>query len=177
MVLDVMLPGLDGYEVLKQLRSGSSLPVLMLTARGEVADRVVGLTLGADDYLPKPFEPRELLARVEAVLRRAQGPAKGEALESGILKLDGARRQAWSKEAPLDLTTLEFDLLELFMRSRGRVLSRDAISEAVKGFEAEAFDRSVDVAVSRLREKLGDDPKKSRFIKTVWGKGYQWVHS
>ncbi len=177
-ILDWMLPKLDGLELLKRLRAaGSTLPVIMLTARAEVADRVVGLSLGADDYLPKPFEPRELSARVEALLRRTHGKLGAETLSSGELKIDTSRRQAWIKEQPLGLTTLEFDLLELFLRRRGRVLSRDAISAAVKGFEHEALDRSIDVAISRLREKLADDPRKPKFLKTVWGKGYQWLEA
>jgi DNA-binding response OmpR family regulator len=178
LVLDVMLPGQDGFSLLRRVRTEASgagrCPVIMLTARGDVADRVLGLELGADDYLPKPFDPRELVARVQAVLRRARGPGPEERVRVGELELDGAGHTATLRGRPLSLTTAEWELLALFVRHRGRVLSRDQILDAIRGQEWEAFDRSVDVLVSRLRHKLGDDPRRPTFVKTVWGKGYRF---
>jgi DNA-binding response OmpR family regulator len=174
-ILDVMLPGMDGFTVCKAIRAESSVPIIMLTARGEVADKVVGLELGADDYLPKPFEPRELVARIHAVLRRgAPAPATGQA-GFGELALDFERRQATLKETPLDLTTNEFAALALLVRHAGKVLSRDQILQELRGIDCEAFNRSVDITMSRLRQKLNDDPKSPRFIKTVWGSGYVFI--
>ena len=178
LVLDVMMPEKDGFEVCKELRAqGQSLPILMLTARGDVTDRVVGLEIGADDYLPKPFEPRELLARVQALLRRGPLQQGEELLEHGPLKIDGRRREASLKGKVLDLTGMDFDSLALFVRNAGRVLSRDPISARVRGLEHESFDRSVDVALSRLRQKLGDDPQSPEWFKTVRGQGYQLMGS
>jgi len=172
-ILDVMLPGMDGFETCRAIRRSSRVPIIMLTARGEVMDRVVGLELGADDYMPKPFEPRELVARIQAILRR--GEPREEILTFGPLRVDPARRSAYLQGDPLLLTTSEFDLLELLVRSRGRVLSRGAILDQVKGEPGEAFDRSVDVLVSRLRHKLDDDPRNPRFIRTVRGSGYAFI--
>lgn len=174
LVLDVMLPGQDGFSLLRRVREHSRCPVVMLTARGDVADRVMGLELGADDYLPKPFDPRELVARIQAVLRRAQAPGPEERVRAGELELDGAGRTATLRGVPVSLTTAEYELLALLVRNRGRVLSRDRILDETRGLEWEAFDRSVDVLVSRLRHKLGDDPRRPTFIKTVWGKGYRF---
>ncbi len=174
LVLDVMLPGQDGFSVLRRIRERSRCPVIMLTARGDVADRVLGLELGADDYLPKPFDPRELVARLQAVLRRAQGPGPEERVRAGELELDGAAHTATLRGRPLSLTTAEFQLLSLLVRHRGRVLSRDRILDETRGLEWEAFDRSVDVLVSRLRHKLGDDPRRPAHVVTVWGKGYRF---
>ena len=174
-VLDVMLPGMDGFAVCRRIRERSRIPIIMLTARGDVADRVLGLTLGADDYLPKPFEPRELVARIQAVLRRGEPAGAGEALRAGPLTVDPAGRTATLAGAPLALTTAELELLLLLVRSRGRVLTRERILDETRGLEWEAFDRSVDVLVSRLRHKLGDDPRAPRFIRTVWGKGYLFL--
>jgi DNA-binding response OmpR family regulator len=174
LVLDVMLPGQDGFWLLRRVRETSRCPVVMLTARGDVADRVLGLELGADDYLPKPFDPRELVARIQAVLRRAQGPGPEDRLRAGELQLDGAAQSALLRGRPLTLTTAEYQLLDLLVRNRGRVLSRDRILDETRGLEWEAFDRSVDVLVSRLRHKLGDDPRRPTFIRTVWGKGYRF---
>lgn len=172
-VLDVMLPGADGFEVCRTIRRTSSVPIIMLTARGEVTDRVVGLELGADDYMPKPFEPRELVARIQAILRRGR---TGEEIWSfGSLRVDPQRRSAYLDEQPLPLTTAEFDLLELLIRSRGRVLSRGSILDGVRGESWDAFDRSIDVLVSRLRQKLNDDPRQPRFVRTVRGAGYAFV--
>lgn len=175
LVLDVMLPGLDGFAICRKVRESSCIPIIMLTARGDVTDRVLGLELGADDYLPKPFEPRELVARIQAVLRRGSASVKGERLRAGRLELDLASRTALLDGRPLDLTTAEFDLLTLFVRQRGRALTRDRILDEIHGLDVDSFDRSIDVAISRLRRKLGDDPKSPTFIKTVWGKGYCFV--
>jgi DNA-binding response OmpR family regulator len=171
-VLDVMLPGSDGFAVCREVRATSRIPIIMLTARGDLVDRVLGLELGADDYLAKPFEPRELVARIQAVLRRGVPGGPDEVLRAGELELRADARSVRLRGDPLALTTAEFDLLALLLRNRDRVLSRDRILDALRGIEWESFDRSVDVLVSRLRHKLGDDPRRPRFIRTVWGKGY-----
>jgi DNA-binding response OmpR family regulator len=176
LVLDVMLPGMDGFEVCRKVRAASRVPIVMLTARGDVMDRIVGLELGADDYLPKPFEPRELVARLQAVLRRGAAPDEaGETLRLGTLEVELDARRVRLGGRPLELTTAEFELLALLVRRRGRVLSRERIMEATRGVDWEAFDRSVDVLVSRLRQKLGDDPRQPTFIKTVRGVGYRFI--
>jgi DNA-binding response OmpR family regulator len=172
-VLDVMLPGMDGFEVCRTIRRASAVPIVMLTARGEVTDRVVGLELGADDYIPKPFEPRELVARIQAILRR--GKTGEEVWSFGALRVDPQRRAAYLDDEPVHLTTAEFDLLELLIRSGGRVLTRSSILDGVKGESWDAFDRSIDVLVSRLRQKLDDDPKQPRYVRTVRGTGYAFV--
>jgi DNA-binding response OmpR family regulator len=173
-LLDLMLPGKDGLEVCRELRARSDVPVIVLTARGEEADRVMGLELGADDYLAKPFSPRELLARIRAVVRRARGragPAQG-AVHVGPLRLDPATRSVRLDGREVVLTGYEFALLEALARRAGRILSREQLIELAGGSAEEAFDRSVDVHVSRLRQKLGDDPKRPRLIKTIRGAGY-----
>jgi DNA-binding response OmpR family regulator len=172
-ILDVMLPGKDGFEVCREIRKEASTPIIMLTARGDITDRVVGLEIGADDYLPKPFDPRELLARIRTVLRRAsrkESPA--QRLKSGALLLDLQKRSASLKSKSLALTTTEFEILSLFMKNPGAVLERTSILNSVRAENVEAFDRSVDLAISRLRGKLGDSGKEHRFIKTIWGSGY-----
>lgn len=174
-VLDVMLPDMDGFETLKKIRQTSQVPVIMLTARGEVTDRVLGLHLGADDYLPKPFEPRELVARIKSVLRRWAQAGGQETPACGPLNLDINRREAELDGCPLELTTNEFEVLHLLMRKRGQVLTRDDILEEMRGLEWDAFNRSVDIAISRLRAKLGDNAKTPRFIKTIWGEGYKFI--
>lgn len=177
-ILDVMLPEMDGFETLKAIRKQSNVPVIMLTARGDTMDRIVGLELGADDYLPKPFEPRELLARLQTVLRRYQTVYQAnsnQVLTSGLLTLDIFKRAATLNSAPLDLTTMEFEILLLLMRNPSRVISRDDIMEEIKGIDWDAFNRSIDVAISRLRTKLGDDAKHPQYIKTIWGRGYQFI--
>ena len=176
-LLDVMLPGMGGIEVCQWLRERSDVPIIMITARGEEADRVLGLELGADDYLPKPFSPRELLARIRALVRRAQGragPAQ-RAVEVGDLLLDPAAREATLGGRALDLTGYEFSLLYAMASRAGRVLSREQLMELAKGSSDEAFDRSIDVHISRLRQKLGDDSRRPRRIKTVRGVGYQYA--
>jgi DNA-binding response OmpR family regulator len=181
-ILDVMLPGMNGFEVLKQLRAKSNVPVLMLTARGEESDRIAGLEVGADDYLPKTFSTRELLARIRAVTRRTAPTAiqaeekAGAEIVVGELRLSPSTRQAVVGDKPLDLTALEFDLLACLAKSRGRVKSREELVEAVAERNYEVFDRSVDVHVWSLRKKLGDDPKNPRFIRTFRSVGYMLIN-
>lgn len=176
LVLDFMLPEKDGFAVCREVRAQSDIPIIMLTAKGDLADRIVGLELGADDYLAKPFEPRELVARIQAVLRR--GASRGDKtalLISGRLVLDLQKRVALLDEENLELTTAEFDLLSLFMQKAGQALSRDQIMEALKGVEWDVFNRTIDVGLSRLRQKLHDNPKDPEFFKTVWGTGYMFI--
>ena len=176
LVLDLMLPDGDGLELCRELRGAAKtrqLPLLMLTARGEPMDRIVGLELGADDYLPKPFEPRELLARVKALLRRASPSANGDdVLRFGRLEIDLGARVARLDGKVCDLTGHQFDLLVVLAQSPGRVLSRDQIMDALKGHPLEAFDRSIDVHISRIRAVIEDDPKAPRRVLTVRGAGY-----
>ena len=174
-VLDVMLPQMDGFEVLKEIRKSNKLPVIMLTARGEVSDKVVGLELGADDYLAKPFEPRELVARMQTVLRRARQQIRSGTIGFGELTVDLDSHSVILDGNELKLTTTEFEILSLFVANPGKVLTRDDLMEQVRGIDWDAFNRSIDVAVSRLRAKLGDDSKDPRYIKTVWRKGYMFV--
>lgn len=173
-LLDLMLPGKDGLEVCRELRARSDVPIVVLTARGEEADRVMGLELGADDYLSKPFSPRELLARIRAVVRRARGQAGPvhKQVRVGELSLDPGARRATLAGDEVALTGYEFSLLYALASRAGRVLSREQLIELAGGSPEEAFDRSVDVHVSRLRSKLGDDPKSPRLLKTVRGAGY-----
>ncbi len=172
-ILDVMMPGMDGLEVLRQLRAAGRTPVVMLTARGDDVDRIIGLELGADDYLPKPFNPRELLARISAVLRRgAPAPAQVQALSANGIRLDPERREVEVDGQPVDLTTTEFELLRALLAAAGRIIPRERLMELARGQEWAAFDRSVDVHISHLRRKLGDDPKAPRRIKTIRGVGY-----
>jgi len=173
-VLDLMLPGRDGFEVCREIRQISFVPIIAVTARIEVADRVLGLELGADDYMTKPFSARELLARIHAVTRRAQGKAGPEPREIrvGRLVLDTASHEAALDGKPLVLTSYEFALLRVFADHAGRVLSRERLLELAKGNAAEAFDRSIDVRVSRLRQKLGDDSRHPVLLKTIRGSGY-----
>src|SRR5213075_2376876 len=165
-ILDLMLPGMDGFEVLKGIRKSSSVPVLMLTARGDEADRIVGLEIGADDYLPKTFSTRELLARLRAVTRRAKITVRqadgGDEILAGDILLSVTKRAATRNGQLLDLTALEFDLLHCLLRSAGRVLNRDQILDEIAGREYDVFDRSIDVHISSLRRKLGDDFKNPR---------------
>jgi len=174
-ILDVMLPGMDGFEVCKTIRESHTVPIIMLTARGMVTDKIVGLELGADDYLPKPFEPRELVARIQSVLRRAHGIDATPVKRFGRLEIDFPKRVARMDGETVDLTTNEFAALSLLVRNRGKVLNRDQILNELSGIESEAFNRTVDITMSRLRHKLGDDPKTPAFIKTVRGAGYVFV--
>lgn len=172
-VLDVMLPGKDGFEICRELRTFSRVPVIMLTARGDETDRIVGLEIGADDYMPKPFNPRELLARVQAVLRRVeQPPEKSATLNAGPISVDQDRRIALLSGEQLELTTTEFEILRTLVANAGRVIPRERLMELARGEEFASFDRSVDVHVSHIRKKLNDDPKNPRFLKTVRGIGY-----
>jgi len=178
-ILDIMLPEIDGFEVCRRIReTNRNLPVIMLTARGDVTDRVVGLELGADDYLAKPFEPRELVARIQTVLRRSRTTGEAGASRTrkfGPLEINIPRRTAMLNGKVLDLTTNEFESLLLLTGRPGEVFDRDTIIDKLRGIETEAYNRSVDITMSRLRQKLGDDPKRPSFIKTVWGAGYVFV--
>ena len=175
MILDVMLPDLDGFEVCRRVRAVSALPIIMLTARGDATDRVVGLELGADDYLPKPFDPRELLARLQAVLRRSQravGPADA-ALRFGNLVIDRQQREVRVGGQRADLTGRQFDLLLLLVERAGRVQTREQIMDALGGGEEwDSVDRRIDVHVSRIRNAIEEDPKHPRFLQTIRGTGY-----
>jgi two-component system phosphate regulon response regulator OmpR len=172
MILDLTLPDVDGLDVCRAVRAKSQLPILMLTARGEAADRIVGLELGADDYLPKPFEPRELLARLRAILRRRGTPASDAPLRFGRVEIDPEARTLRVDGEAREVTSRQLDLLLAMARNPGRVLTRDFLMEAVKGEPLEAFDRSIDVHISRLRAAIEDDPKQPRRIITVRGAGY-----
>lgn len=173
-ILDLMLPGRDGLSVCRALRTRSGVPVIMVTARTEEADRIVGLESGADDYLSKPFSARELWARIQAVLRRTHGMVgpEGVLVRIGPLVIDPARRRAEIDGRELGLTTYEFALLHALGTRAGRVLSREQLIDQVRGSADEAFERSVDVHISRLRQKMGDDPRQPRWVKTVRGAGY-----
>lgn len=175
-VLDLMLPDMDGLDLCRELRTFSDIPVLMLTGRGDAVDRIVGLELGADDYLPKPFEPRELLARLRAILRRGargQGSAgTGESLHFGRLEIDVSARRVRLDGKVCELTGHQFDLLLALARKAGRVLSRETLMDLTRGEQPEAFDRSIDVHMSRIRAAIEDDPKKPRRVITVRGAGY-----
>lgn len=177
-ILDIMLPDMNGFDVCRRIRSISSVPVIMLTARGDVMDRVAGLEIGADDYVPKPFEPRELVARIQSVLRRVDGVAAEEeagALDFGRLQVDLDRCEAELDGDSLGLTTNEFAALSLLVRNAGKVLDRDRLLQELRGLDSDVYNRSVDITMSRLRQKLGDDPKSPDFIKTVWGSGYMFI--
>jgi DNA-binding response OmpR family regulator len=172
LVLDLMLPDMDGLEVCRELRSKSSTPVLMLTARGDAADRILGLEMGADDYLPKPFEPRELLARLKAILRRGKAGPAAQVLHFGRLDIDADARAVRLDGIEKALTGYQFELLTALAHNAGRVLTRETLMDLVKGEPLEAFDRSIDVHISRIRAAIEDDPKKPRRIVTVRGAGY-----
>lgn len=176
-ILDVMLPGMNGFDVCKEIRGFSNIPIIMLTARGDVTDRIIGLELGADDYLSKPFSPRELVARIEAITRRSRnksnsslGKWTGQGLELNFIqfssKLDGEE---------IKLTTMEFELLKVFIRNENVALTRDDIMNELQGIESDIYSRSIDIAVSRLRQKIKDKGEASRFIKTIWGSGYMFI--
>jgi DNA-binding response OmpR family regulator len=171
-LLDLMMPGMDGIEVCRRIRQKSSIPVLMLTARGDETDRVVGLELGADDYVSKPFSPRELVARIKAVLRRARPESAGERIVAGDIVIDVPARTVSRGGTPVELTGLEFDLLVALARRPGRVVARDALLSEAGRSDVTVGERTVDVHISHLRQKLGDDPRSPRMIKTVRGVGY-----
>jgi len=175
-ILDIMMPGLDGFQVLRKIRESSNIPIVMLSAKGEVADRVVGLELGADDFLPKPFEPQELLARIQSILRRVL--ATNSLVD--IIEFEGLTVNKIKQEVLLDgevaqLSTAEMEALILFVDNANKALSRDFLVENLRGIEWQTCDRSVDVLVSRLRHKLGETPSRTRFIKTIHGVGYRFV--
>jgi two-component system phosphate regulon response regulator OmpR len=179
LVLDIMLPGEDGLSLARRLRSTSQVPIVMLSARGDDVDRIVGLEVGADDYLAKPFNPRELLARIRAVLRR-QTAAPSPAGEEGVLafgpyRLDPERRELTRDGEPIALTGGELELLQALAERPNRVLDRDRLLGLLKGYERSPFDRSIDVQIARLRAKIEPDTKRPRYIRTVWGKGYMFT--
>jgi DNA-binding response OmpR family regulator len=183
-VLDVMLPGMNGFDVLRRIRNTSRIPVLLLTARGEDVDRIVGLEIGADDYLPKPFNPRELVARIRAILRRTQAGEKSEERDDqipdvvrvGDIELDPATRIVRQNGKPIELTSVEFNLLHVLLREAGRVVTREHLVDAVLSRKFSPFDRSIDMHVSKVRKKLGDSDIGSEHIKTVRGVGYIFAH-
>jgi len=173
-ILDIMLPEVDGFEVCKEIRKTSEVPIIMLTARGEVMDRIVGLELGADDYLPKPFEPRELVARIHSILKRSHQPENTQDLITvDALSLDTFKRSVQLDGQPLDLSSSEYLLLELFVRHPGKVFDRDEILKQLKGIDADIYSRAVDILVSRLRQKL----KPHDMIQTIRGQGYRFIGS
>ena len=178
-ILDLMLPGEDGLSLARRLRSDHRLPIVMISARGEEVDRIVGLEVGADDYVPKPFNPRELLARVRAVLRRsAPGgapAADADGVEFGPYHMDLEQRLLVKEGEEVELSRAEYDLLHVFVEHPNRVLSRDSIMDLLSGRERDPFDRSIDVRVTRLRHKIEEDPTHPHFIRTVWGVGYQFT--
>ena len=171
LVLDVMLPEIDGFETCRRIRQFSDIPIIMLTARGEVMDRVVGLELGADDYLPKPFEPRELVARIQNIFKRGKPNASGTVYEFGGLQLDTGRKCLMRGGEEVAVTATEYELLNLLLLNRERVLTRDEIMHALRGIDADLYSRAIDVLVSRLRQKL----QRPELIRTVRGQGYQLV--
>ena len=177
-ILDIMLPGIDGFEVCSRIRAFSQVPVLMLTAKGEETDRIVGLEMGADDYLPKPFNPRELLARIRAILRRVAASSDRESprrFEVGTLVLDLGSRTVYLRDRSVELTTAEFDLLHALIAAAGQVLSREQLMQQLHATAWASYDRSIDVHISRIRHKIEDDPKRPKLLKTVRGVGYQFV--
>ena len=170
-VLDVMLPQIDGFETCRRIRQFSDIPIIMLTARGDVMDRVVGLELGADDYLPKPFEPRELVARIQNILKRSKDTSNHELFKMGNLRIDLHKKIIEKDGQPVDITANEFNLLSLLIQNQGRVFSRDEIMNELKGIDADIYSRAIDVLISRLRQKL----QRPELIRTVRGAGYQFV--
>lgn len=175
LILDVMMPEMDGFALLVKLREFSQLPVIMLTACGAIDDKVKGLDYGADDYMAKPFEPRELLARVNSLLRRTQEKQSGKILTNGAMKLNLLRRDFSLHDRLIVLSQTEFEVMTVLMLNIGSTVSRDQIMEHLKGVDASAFDRSIDIMISRIRKKLHDDPRKPDLLKTVRGEGYMLV--
>ncbi len=176
LLLDIMLPEMDGFQVLRKIRETSDLPIVMLTAKGEVSDKVVGLELGADDYLPKPFEPRELLARIQSILRRVHhANSMIDILEFESLTIDKLKEEVLLDGEKISLSTSEFEALLLFANNSNEVLDREFLVENLRGITWQTYDRSVDVLVSRLRNKLGETPTQTRFLKTIHGVGYKFI--
>lgn len=173
LILDVMMPHINGFELCKMIREESDTPIIILSARGEADDKVKGIDLGADDYLSKPFEARELVARIHSLLRRTQ---KDLAVRSDpIFEVDQQRLEVSLNGSVLDLTTKEFELMDLFIKNPGVIFTRDEIIKEIKGIDAHLFSRSIDILISRLRHKIENDPKEPKLIKTIWGKGYMFV--
>lgn len=176
LLLDVMLPGKDGFDICREVRKKSAIPIIMLTARGDVIDRVSGLELGADDYIAKPFEPRELVARIQTILRRVAAKANdGRVLQFDGIVIDRDARTVAVDGETIELTSMEYELLSMLASNAGKQLSRDKILSELRGIDAAILTRSVDIMISRLRSKLGDPGKPARFIQTVWGRGYLFV--
>jgi len=175
LILDVMLPDADGMELCRTIRSEMDIPIVMLTARGDVPDRILGLEFGADDYIPKPFEPRELVARVETLMRRVRETPSRRLSAGGGLVLETETRRVTLEGTEIELTSMEFELLRILMESGGRVFTREMLLRKLRGIDADIYDRSVDMLISRLRKKLADDSRSPRFIKTIWRTGYQFV--
>jgi DNA-binding response OmpR family regulator len=176
-VLDLMLPGLDGMEICRRIRQESDIPIIMLTARSTDEDKLAGLGIGADDYVTKPFSPRELAARVRTVLRRLPGERGPDEIRHGKLVLNFRKHEASLSDAPLNLTPVEFKLLGVFVREPGRVFSREQLIEEAMGYDFEGFNRTIDVHILNLRRKLEPDPTRPRYIKTVYGAGYKFVEN
>lgn len=174
-ILDVMLPSMNGFDVCRKIRQSSETPVIMLTARGDVMDRVAGLEIGADDYLPKPFEPRELVARIQSILRRSHRGMVHNVSQFDTLSIDFDARTALLDGTDIGLTTNEFNALAVLARKPGKTFSRDDLMQELRGLDSESFNRSIDITMSRIRQKLGDDPKNPTYIKTVWGTGYVFI--
>lgn len=182
LILDLMLPGRDGMDICREIRSNSDIPIIISSARSDVTDKVLGLEIGADDYLPKPYEPRELIARIQSVLRRtrqssrdnSRTPVNQQVVRAGQFRLDIGQMSAWKDERLLELTTTEFELLQLFVTHPAQVLSRDFLMENLRGVRWVSVDRTIDVLISRLRAKIEDDSKHPQHILTVWGRGYKF---
>ena len=173
LILDVMMPHINGFELCKMIREESDTPIIILSARGEADDKVKGIDLGADDYLSKPFEARELVARIHSLLRRTQKDLT--ARSDQIFEVDQQRLEVSLNGSVLDLTTKEFELMDLFIKNPGVIFTRDEIIKEIKGIDAHLFSRSIDILISRLRHKIENDPKEPKIIKTIWGKGYMFV--
>ena len=175
-ILDITLPEIDGFQVLREIRQNSSIPIIMLTARGEVSDRVVGLELGADDYMPKPFEPEELIARIQSIMRRIKSPeTMVDNLRFEHLKIDKLKQQVKLNDEEVSLSTTEFEALLLFAENCGQILDRDFLVENLRGISWQSYDRSIDVLVSRLRNKLSQHDPDTEYIKTIHGVGYKFI--
>lgn len=177
-ILDIMMPEINGLDLCKEIRTFSNVPIIMLTARGETLDKIIGLEIGADDYMAKPFEPRELVARIQSLIRRIarnEKPLGSNTLMAKDLIVNLNTREVQVENEKIQLTTMEFDILILFMEHPGKVLSRDEVMDLLKGVDWNVFDRSIDINISRLRKKLNDSSKVPRFIKTIWGSGYIFI--
>lgn len=177
LILDVMMPHINGFELCKIIRIEFDIPIIMLSARGEADDKIKGIDLGADDYLSKPFEARELVARIQSLMRRLQKNESDSDNAEQIFHIDQQRLEVTMNGNILDLTTKEFELMDLFLRNPGIIFSRDNIIKEIKGIDAHLFSRSIDILISRLRYKIENDPKSPKLIKTIWGKGYMFINT